>query len=101
MITARALICIPLILILKKILNSSMIIKASELFIHIFFLITQPATTTSSATSITATITTATPTTVTASKPSEELNLPERRPSWRLKVDNGSKVCDIFFCCLI
>ncbi|XP_017885940.1 protein phosphatase 1 regulatory subunit 12B isoform X8 [Ceratina calcarata] len=52
---------------------------------------TQSATTTSNTTaSITATITTATPTTVTASKP-EELNLPERRPSWRLKVDNGSK----------
>ncbi|XP_076622251.1 myosin binding subunit isoform X4 [Colletes latitarsis] len=52
---------------------------------------TQPTTTTSNTASITATITTATPTTVTANKPSEELNLPERRPSWRLKVDNGSK----------
>ncbi|CAK9829301.1 Protein phosphatase 1 regulatory subunit 12A [Anthophora retusa] len=52
---------------------------------------TQPAITTSNTASITATITTATPTTVTANKPSEELNLPERRPSWRLKVDNGSK----------
>ncbi|XP_043512513.1 protein phosphatase 1 regulatory subunit 12A isoform X9 [Frieseomelitta varia] len=52
---------------------------------------TQPATTTSNTASITATITTATPTTVIANKPSEELNLPERRPSWRLKVDNGSK----------
>ncbi|XP_076225365.1 myosin binding subunit isoform X7 [Nomia melanderi] len=53
--------------------------------------LTQPTTTTSNTASITATITTATPTTVTANKPSEELNLPERRPSWRLKVDNGSK----------
>ncbi|XP_054012667.1 protein phosphatase 1 regulatory subunit 12A isoform X2 [Hylaeus anthracinus] len=52
---------------------------------------TQPTTTTSNTASITATITTATPTTVTANKPSEEINLPERRPSWRLKVDNGSK----------
>ncbi|XP_012165856.2 protein phosphatase 1 regulatory subunit 12A isoform X8 [Bombus impatiens] len=52
---------------------------------------TQPATTTSNTASITATITTATPTTVISNKPSEELNLPERRPSWRLKVDNGSK----------
>ncbi|XP_076241601.1 myosin binding subunit isoform X7 [Calliopsis andreniformis] len=52
---------------------------------------TQPTTTTSSTASITATITTATPTTVTANKSTEELNLPERRPSWRLKVDNGSK----------
>ncbi|XP_043788643.1 protein phosphatase 1 regulatory subunit 12A isoform X6 [Apis laboriosa] len=52
---------------------------------------TQSATTTSNTASITATITTATPTTVTTNKPSEELNLPERRPSWRLKVDNGSK----------
>ncbi|XP_076375490.1 myosin binding subunit isoform X9 [Megalopta genalis] len=52
---------------------------------------TQPTTTTSNTASITATITTATPTTVTANKPSEEVNLPERRPSWRLKVDNGSK----------
>ncbi|XP_012146153.2 myosin binding subunit isoform X10 [Megachile rotundata] len=52
---------------------------------------TQPATTTSNTASITATITTATPTTVTTNKSSEELNLPERRPSWRLKVDNGSK----------
>ncbi|KOC63443.1 Protein phosphatase 1 regulatory subunit 12A [Habropoda laboriosa] len=60
-------------------------------YLFIFFLITQPATTTSNTASITATITTATPTTVTANKPSEELNLPERRPSWRLKVDNGSK----------
>ncbi|XP_066600457.1 protein phosphatase 1 regulatory subunit 12A isoform X2 [Prorops nasuta] len=58
-----------------------------------------PTTTTTTAqstasatnTSITATITTATPTTVTANKPPEELNLPERRPSWKLKVDNGSK----------
>ncbi|XP_043287490.1 protein phosphatase 1 regulatory subunit 12A isoform X2 [Venturia canescens] len=41
--------------------------------------------------SITATITTATPTTVTANKPPEETNLPERRPSWRLRVENGSK----------
>ncbi|XP_034190411.1 myosin binding subunit isoform X4 [Osmia lignaria lignaria] len=52
---------------------------------------TQPATTTSNTASITATITTATPTTVTTNKSPEELNLPERRPSWRLKVDNGSK----------
>ncbi|XP_015429848.1 PREDICTED: protein phosphatase 1 regulatory subunit 12A isoform X3 [Dufourea novaeangliae] len=52
---------------------------------------TQPTTTTGNTASITATITTATPTTVTANKPSEELNLPDRRPSWRLKVDNGSK----------
>ncbi|XP_029032486.1 protein phosphatase 1 regulatory subunit 12A isoform X6 [Osmia bicornis bicornis] len=52
---------------------------------------TQPATTTSNTASITATITTATPTTVTTNKSPEELNVPERRPSWRLKVDNGSK----------
>ncbi|XP_051173003.1 protein phosphatase 1 regulatory subunit 12A isoform X2 [Leptopilina boulardi] len=51
----------------------------------------QPATSVSNTASITATITTATPTTVTASKTSEETNLPERRPSWRLRVDNGSK----------
>ncbi|XP_011873366.1 PREDICTED: protein phosphatase 1 regulatory subunit 12B isoform X9 [Vollenhovia emeryi] len=53
---------------------------------------TQPTTTVSNTASITATITTATSTTVTtASKVSEESNLPERRPSWRLRVDNGSK----------
>ncbi|XP_033211920.1 protein phosphatase 1 regulatory subunit 12A isoform X5 [Belonocnema kinseyi] len=52
---------------------------------------TQPAASVSNTASITATITTATPTTVTASKTSEETNLPERRPSWRLRVDNGSK----------
>ncbi|XP_071582687.1 protein phosphatase 1 regulatory subunit 12A isoform X2 [Temnothorax nylanderi] len=55
---------------------------------------TQPTTTTtaSNTASITATITTATSTTVTpANKVSEESNLPERRPSWRLRVDNGSK----------
>lgn len=51
----------------------------------------QPATSVSNTASITATITTATPTTVTTSKASEETNLPERRPSWRLRVDNGSK----------
>ncbi|XP_012261743.2 protein phosphatase 1 regulatory subunit 12A isoform X3 [Athalia rosae] len=51
----------------------------------------QPAASVSNSTSITATITTATPTTVSANKPSEETNLPERRPSWRLRVDNGSK----------
>ncbi|XP_043502568.1 protein phosphatase 1 regulatory subunit 12A isoform X3 [Polistes fuscatus] len=51
----------------------------------------QPAASVSNTASITATITTATPTTVTANKPSEESNLPERRPSWRLRVDNGSK----------
>ncbi|KAI4485805.1 hypothetical protein M0804_006294 [Polistes exclamans] len=54
----------------------------------------QPAASVSNTASITATITTATPTTVTANKPSEESNLPERRPSWRLRVDNGSKVGD-------
>ncbi|XP_020283002.1 protein phosphatase 1 regulatory subunit 12A isoform X5 [Pseudomyrmex gracilis] len=53
---------------------------------------TQPTTTVSNTASITATITTATSTTVTtANKVSEESNLPERRPSWRLRVDNGSK----------
>ncbi|XP_024890049.1 protein phosphatase 1 regulatory subunit 12A isoform X7 [Temnothorax curvispinosus] len=53
---------------------------------------TQPTTTASNTASITATITTATSTTVTpANKVSEETNLPERRPSWRLRVDNGSK----------
>ncbi|XP_015598386.1 protein phosphatase 1 regulatory subunit 12A isoform X7 [Cephus cinctus] len=52
---------------------------------------TQPAASVSNTASITATITTATPTTVTANKSSEETNLPERRPSWRLRVDNGSK----------
>ncbi|XP_046733795.1 protein phosphatase 1 regulatory subunit 12A isoform X3 [Diprion similis] len=52
---------------------------------------TQPAASVSNSTSITATITTATPTTVSANKPFEETNLPERRPSWRLRVDNGSK----------
>ncbi|XP_058797034.1 protein phosphatase 1 regulatory subunit 12B isoform X3 [Phymastichus coffea] len=51
--------------------------------------------------SITATITTATPTTVTTtdskqsalavSEATSESNQPERRPSWRLKVDSGSK----------
>ncbi|XP_043678503.1 protein phosphatase 1 regulatory subunit 12A isoform X6 [Vespula pensylvanica] len=51
----------------------------------------QPAASVSNTASITATITTATPTTVTANKTSEESNLPERRPSWRLRVDNGSK----------
>ncbi|XP_072764152.1 protein phosphatase 1 regulatory subunit 12A isoform X2 [Anoplolepis gracilipes] len=54
---------------------------------------TQPTTTTVSNTaSITATITTATSTTaVTTANKVEESNLPERRPSWRLRVDNGSK----------
>ncbi|XP_077256963.1 myosin binding subunit isoform X4 [Temnothorax americanus] len=53
---------------------------------------TQPTTTASNTASITATITTATSTTVTpVNKVSEESNLPERRPSWRLRVDNGSK----------
>ncbi|XP_012521301.1 protein phosphatase 1 regulatory subunit 12B isoform X8 [Monomorium pharaonis] len=53
---------------------------------------TQPTTTVSNTASITATITTATSTTVTTpNKVSEECNLPERRPSWRLRVDNGSK----------
>ncbi|XP_011698880.1 PREDICTED: protein phosphatase 1 regulatory subunit 12A-like isoform X5 [Wasmannia auropunctata] len=53
---------------------------------------TQPTTTVSNTASITATITTATSTTVTTpNKVSEESNLPERRPSWRLRVDNGSK----------
>ncbi|XP_011636507.1 protein phosphatase 1 regulatory subunit 12A-like isoform X1 [Pogonomyrmex barbatus] len=55
---------------------------------------TQPTTTVSNTASITATITTATSTTATvttANKISEESNLPERRPSWRLRVDNGSK----------
>ncbi|KAG7187601.1 hypothetical protein KM043_016667 [Ampulex compressa] len=51
----------------------------------------QSTSATSTTASITATITTATPTTVIANKSSEEPNLPERRPSWRLKVDNGSK----------
>ncbi|XP_070510464.1 protein phosphatase 1 regulatory subunit 12B isoform X8 [Cardiocondyla obscurior] len=52
----------------------------------------QPITTVSNTASITATITTATSTTVTtANKISEESSLPERRPSWRLRVDNGSK----------
>ena len=41
--------------------------------------------------SITATITTATSSIVTVNRPTEEPNLPERRPSWRLKVDGGSK----------
>lgn len=54
----------------------------------------QPAASVSNTASITATITTATPTTVTANKSCEESNLPERRPSWRLRVDNGSKVGD-------
>ncbi|XP_050462399.1 protein phosphatase 1 regulatory subunit 12A isoform X2 [Cataglyphis hispanica] len=54
---------------------------------------TQPATTVSNTASITATITTATSTTatVTTANKVEESNLPERRPSWRLRVDNGSK----------
>ncbi|XP_018394124.1 PREDICTED: protein phosphatase 1 regulatory subunit 12B [Cyphomyrmex costatus] len=53
---------------------------------------TTTTTTVSNTASITATITTATSTTVTpANKVSEESNLPERRPSWRLRVDNGSK----------
>ncbi|XP_032688288.1 protein phosphatase 1 regulatory subunit 12A isoform X4 [Odontomachus brunneus] len=52
---------------------------------------TQPTTTVSNTATITATITTATSTTVTANKVPEESNLPERRPSWRLRVDNGSK----------
>ena len=54
---------------------------------------------TSTTASITATITTASPTTISAiSKPVStvgtdvETNLPERRPSWRLKVEGGSKV---------
>ncbi|XP_070510459.1 protein phosphatase 1 regulatory subunit 12A isoform X3 [Cardiocondyla obscurior] len=55
----------------------------------------QPITTVSNTASITATITTATSTTVTtANKISEESSLPERRPSWRLRVDNGSKLED-------
>ncbi|XP_014221682.1 protein phosphatase 1 regulatory subunit 12B isoform X2 [Trichogramma pretiosum] len=55
------------------------------------------STATTTTASITATITTASPTTTSASKlpitaTSEvETNLPERRPSWRLKVDGGSK----------
>ncbi|XP_011256024.2 protein phosphatase 1 regulatory subunit 12A isoform X3 [Camponotus floridanus] len=54
---------------------------------------TQPTTTVSNTASITATITTATSTTatVTTANKIEESNLPERRPSWRLRVDNGSK----------
>jgi hypothetical protein len=53
---------------------------------------------TASSTSITATITTATPTV--PSSPiatKEEGSVQERRPSWRLRVDNGdrSKVCPI------
>ncbi|XP_018338080.1 PREDICTED: protein phosphatase 1 regulatory subunit 12A isoform X3 [Trachymyrmex septentrionalis] len=53
---------------------------------------TTTTTTVSNTASITATITTATSTTVTpVNKVSEESNLPERRPSWRLRVDNGSK----------
>ncbi|XP_029669267.1 protein phosphatase 1 regulatory subunit 12A isoform X5 [Formica exsecta] len=54
---------------------------------------TQPTTTVSNTASITATITTATSTTatVTTANKVEESNLPERRPSWRLRVDNGSK----------
>ncbi|XP_063987625.1 protein phosphatase 1 regulatory subunit 12A isoform X5 [Diachasmimorpha longicaudata] len=51
----------------------------------------QPAASLGQTASITATITTATPTTVTPNKLPEETNLPERRPSWRLRVDNGSK----------
>ncbi|XP_011309045.1 protein phosphatase 1 regulatory subunit 12A isoform X7 [Fopius arisanus] len=51
----------------------------------------QPAASIGQTASITATITTATPTTVTPNKLPEETNLPERRPSWRLRVDNGSK----------
>uniref|UniRef100_A0ABD2WDB6 cGMP-dependent protein kinase interacting domain-containing protein n=1 Tax=Trichogramma kaykai TaxID=54128 RepID=A0ABD2WDB6_9HYME len=55
------------------------------------------STATTTTASITATITTASPTTTSASKPpitattEVETNLPERRPSWRLKVDGGSK----------
>jgi len=65
-------------------------------FFFFFFTVSNTA-------SITATITTATSTTVTtANKVSEESNLPERRPSWRLRVDNGSKVCalrkSLFIC---
>lgn len=58
----------------------------------------QPTTTVSNTASITATITTATSTTatVTTANKIEESNLPERRPSWRLRVDNGSKVCAVF-----
>ncbi|KAK0167179.1 hypothetical protein PV327_004610 [Microctonus hyperodae] len=51
----------------------------------------QPAASLGQTASIIATITTATPTTVTTNKLPEEINLPERRPSWRLRVDNGSK----------
>ncbi|KAK0176325.1 hypothetical protein PV328_000472 [Microctonus aethiopoides] len=51
----------------------------------------QPAASIGQTASIIATITTATPTTVTTNKLPEEINLPERRPSWRLRVDNGSK----------
>ncbi|KAH0550592.1 hypothetical protein KQX54_020248 [Cotesia glomerata] len=51
----------------------------------------QPAASLGQTASIIATITTATPTTVTTNKLPEETNLPERRPSWRLRVDNGSK----------
>ncbi|XP_034944807.1 protein phosphatase 1 regulatory subunit 12A isoform X8 [Chelonus insularis] len=50
-----------------------------------------PAASVGHSASIIATITTATPTTVTTNKLPEETNLPERRPSWRLRVDNGSK----------
>ncbi|CAB0041742.1 unnamed protein product [Trichogramma brassicae] len=58
------------------------------------------STATTTTASITATITTASPTTTSASKPpitattEVETNLPERRPSWRLKVDGGSKEID-------
>ncbi|XP_044002862.1 protein phosphatase 1 regulatory subunit 12A isoform X9 [Aphidius gifuensis] len=53
--------------------------------------LSQPTTSIGQTASITATITTATPTTVTTNKVPEEINVPERRPSWRLRVDNGSK----------
>lgn len=53
---------------------------------------------TASSTSITATITTATPTVPSSGiATKEEGSVQERRPSWRLRVDNGdrSKVCPI------
>lgn len=53
---------------------------------------------TASSTSITATITTATPTVPSSGiTTKEEGSVQERRPSWRLRVDNGdrSKVCPI------
>lgn len=45
---------------------------------------------------VTATITTGTPTVIT-SRESEDLAVHERRPSWRLKVDNGTNKVSIHF----